>query len=168
MTYTAKKNIDALLPLIAACGVGFWYFKKYGAKKWQVLIVLVLATYFAVYLATTRITKSILEAAPSSAKLPTDLNTKGCTNYDPTADTNAIFSDTQNWFFNSDEPYAKLNTLSDCELVKAYNDWNSRYYQTAGSKTLAMVVAGQSSIFNGGFKQTQATLAARFAKYNLA
>ncbi|MBS1644866.1 MAG: hypothetical protein JST36_07505 [Bacteroidetes bacterium] len=168
MTYTAKKNIDALVPLAAACAVGFWYFRKYGTKRWQMLVVIVLATYFALWLATTRITKSILEAAPSSAKLPAELNPSACSNYDPTGDVNAVYSDSTSLFFNSDAPYSKLLSLSDCELVKAYNDWNARYYQTAGGQTLAQVVAGQTSIFNGGFQLTQKTLAQRFTKYNLS
>lgn len=167
MTYTAKKNMDILLPLIAACAVGYWFFMKYGSKKWQTLIVLVGLTFLAVYIATTRITKSLYEAAPTKAKLPYDLDTSGCNAYDTTAVITAVYDDGQKWFFRSNAPYEQLATLSDCQLVKASNDWLGKYYQTADSKTLRAYIAGQPSGF-GSFAQLQSTIDDRFTKLNIS
>lgn len=167
MTEQGKKNLDIMIPLIASCAVGYWFFKKYGAKRLASMLVLVGLTFLAVYIATSRLTRSIIDRAPSAAPLPYDLDTKGCNSYDSTATLKAAWDDSQSFWFNNDEPYMQLSQLSDCQLVKAYNDWNKTYYNKAGGKTLAGVISGMNKFSWTARGQAMDNILARLAKKNL-
>ncbi len=167
MTEQGKKNIDLLLPLVLAFGAGYLYFTKYGAKKWQGLLIVIAGVFLASYLATSRITRAIRDAAPGAASLPYDLNTKGCDSYDATAVVKAVYDDSEAWFFRSNDPYEQLTVLSDCQLVKAYNTWNKTYYHQSGGKTLRTIISSQPGAGINRFAQLKSTLESRFAKMSL-
>jgi hypothetical protein len=169
MTEQGKKNLDVLLPLLLTVAVGWFYFRRYP-KNWQGLLAVCGATFLASWVAVSRITRSILDAAPGRVKLPSDVSLDSCNGWDAAALTRLIKEDTYApWYtvhFRNLDAYQQLLALDNCRFVKVYNYWNSHFYQD-NKESIRQAINSESTWLDSGFSNLVDSLNKRFASLNL-
>jgi hypothetical protein len=157
---STKKAVDIMVPSLAAGAVVWVVFKR--TKDWRYLAAAAALTFLLAYLITSQLTKVAYVNGP--APVPTG---GGCDGYDPTALVDGIYNDTTCTLCLRDRNlYDQLLGLADCQLLKAANYWNGKYYADTG-KSLPVMIAAQSSFFDSDFGQQQKGLKAKFATLNL-
>lgn len=160
LSANTKKTIDLVLPSAAAGFVAWYVFGR--SKDWRYVAAAAAITWVLAYAITSQITKAVHVKGP--APVPTG---GGCEEYSPVALIDAIHEDTTCTFcFRNRDLYDQLLGLADCQFIKAYNYWNEKYY-TETSKSLAVTVSEQSSLFDSRFQQQQSALKNKFATLNL-
>lgn len=160
LTPTTKKAIDITVPSVVALMVSYFVFGK--TKDWRIIVVAAALSFGLTYLVVSKITKTAYIDGP--APVPTG---GGCDDYDPTALVDSIYEDcTCTFCFRDRSLYDKLLGLADCQLRKAHNYWNTKYYGDTG-KSLALIIADQGNSFDSKFEQQQSALKIKFSTLNL-
>lgn len=160
MNISQKKAVDILVPTVLA-GVTVWFLFT-RTKKVEYVIAGGVIVFALGYIVTSQLTKATLLNGP--APVPTG---GGCDSYQPNALIDAIYEDTTCTFCTRDRAlYDTLLGLSDCQIIKAYNYWNEKYY-TQTNASLAVQIAKQGNFWDDLFGTQQTAIKLKFATLNL-
>lgn len=131
-----SKNAKSTINLVVPTSIGGITFFLLMKKGYQVAIITAIVVVILSWIITAKITKAAYNNSP--APVPTG---GGCDGYDPTGLIDAIHEDQTCTFCTRDRSlYDKLLALADCQLIKAYNLWNDKYY-TDTNYTLPGIIA---------------------------
>ena len=148
LSKTTKKKIDFLLPLAATVGIGFYAHKQ--GKDYKFVGITAAITFLLLYIVTSQFTRQVLLSGPSA--VPTG---GGCDDFDPTPYTDAIQDDIYSLFsFRQTQPYKKLLSLADCQVISVWNDWNRRYYDL-DQETLRVAMSNEKTGIEFNYLRTQ-------------
>lgn len=138
-----------MLPLLVACGITYYAFKKKGSD-YRVLLVALIGGFVVSYIIVSQVTRAIYMTGP--AEIPTGADGQ---NYNALPLAQRLYDDITEWIgFRDDSPYKEALTLSDGQLIALHNAWNKNFYGRVGGKTLYQAIEGE----NGGWFLDFATI----------
>lgn len=142
-----------------------------NAIKIIIFIVVLIVSFFSLRWIYREFTK------PEEEKIPDDTqgggggsgsggsSNTGVSDSQITIIVDAIYKDIYSWGTRNAKPYSDLLALSNSDFVRAYNDWNNRYFKEDG-ETLRMAINNENSIYQP-FILVRDTLNSKFSSLGL-